>query len=278
MIGATTFIGIAFMFIGGFVLPLGVCIGWLAVKKEKITTVLVGALVWFLFAMILEKIPAVILLSNLTPIGKALSANTFAFVTIGVLLAGIFEETGRFLAFKTVLKKRRNRETSVSYGIGHGGVEAMLIVGLSAIQVLIYALMINSGSFQTVIDQAAATGADVSALEALPDQIRSVTAFTALLSILERISAMAAHVAFSIIVFYGVRESKIGYYFLAVLLHALYDVPAGLYQKGLVDVYVVEAVLFVASVILLVTTLLLVYNKMTAEKAADKIPEEASAS
>ena len=34
------------------------------------------------------------------------------------LFPGVFEETGRLVAYKTVLRKRKNCETSISHGIG----------------------------------------------------------------------------------------------------------------------------------------------------------------
>lgn len=66
--------------------------------------------------------------------------------TVGPLIPGVFEETGRFVAFKTVLRRRKNRETSISHGIGHGGFEVMFIPGLSFSEYFVYGLMINNGS------------------------------------------------------------------------------------------------------------------------------------
>lgn len=47
------------------------------------------------------------------------------------LFPGVFEEMGRLVAFKTVLRKRKNKETAISHGIGHGGFEVMLLLGLT---------------------------------------------------------------------------------------------------------------------------------------------------
>ena len=47
----------------------------------------------------------------------------------GGLMAGVFEETGRYVSFKWFLKKETRIQDGLSYGIGHGGIEAMLIVG-----------------------------------------------------------------------------------------------------------------------------------------------------
>jgi uncharacterized membrane protein YhfC len=52
-------------------------------------------------------------------------SHTWLYAVLGALLAGLFEETGRFIAFKFLLKKRTDRKTAISYGIGHGGFEAI---------------------------------------------------------------------------------------------------------------------------------------------------------
>lgn len=248
MIGTSSFVGIGIMIAGGIILPVAVCIWWLLTKKEKITTVLIGAATWFVFAIILESLPKLLFFNPSTSLGKTVMENVVLYTAIGALLAGLFEETGRLVAFKTVLRKRTNKETGISHGIGHGGFEAMYIMVITGIQNIVYASMINAGTFQTVIDQAAATGAPVSSLEALPAQIMAITPMSAALGIVERIFAMLLHVGLSTLVFYAVRRSKAGYYVLAILLHALFDVPAALYQQGILNFYIVEAILAIYAI------------------------------
>ena len=260
-IGTSSYVGIGIMIAGGIILPLAVCIWWLLTKKEKVTTVLIGAATWFVFAIILESIPKVIIFNPSTSLGKTVLGNIVLYTVIGTLLAGIFEETGRLVAFKTLLRKRTNKETGISHGIGHGGFEAMFLMTVTGIQFIVYAAMINSGTFQAVIDQTAAMGADVSSLEALPAQIMAINPMTGVLNIVERIFAMLLHVGLSILVFNATRRSKIGYYLLAVLLHALFDVPAVLYQQGILNLYVVEAMLAVYATVFFVTVYWFLYRR-----------------
>ena len=54
-------------------------------------------------------------------------------------MAGIFEETGRFLAFKTVLRKKQGKDiNALMYGAGHGGFEAAALLGITMINNIIY--------------------------------------------------------------------------------------------------------------------------------------------
>ncbi len=120
--------------------PIAVAIIWKVKKKEPFTTILIGAATFLLFALILEK-PIQNVLAFPTAMGlpdhavsRFLSANPIMLALVSGLFPGVFEETGRLVAFKTILRNRRNRETSISYGIGHGGFEVILILGITYIQ------------------------------------------------------------------------------------------------------------------------------------------------
>ncbi len=261
MIGSASYAGIGIMIAGGFILPVVICIWWLLKKKEKFTTVLIGAATWFVFAVLLEAIPKYLLFNPSTSLGKTIVGNAALYTVIGALMAGIFEETGRIVAFKTLLRKRTNKETGISHGIGHGGFEAIFLLAVTGIQYITYASMINSGAFQTVVDIASAAGADVSSLEAVPASIMAITPMSGVLSVVERAFAILLHIGLSILVFNAVRRSKIGYYFLAVLLHALYDVPAALYQRGVLNLYIVEVMLAIYSVLFFVIVYRTLYKR-----------------
>ena len=121
--------------------------------------------------------------------------------------------------------------------------------------------MINSGAFQTVVDIASAAGADVSSLEAIPASIMAITPMSGVLSVVERAFGILLHIGLSIMVFNAVRRSKIGYYLLAILLHALYDVRAALYQTGVLNIYIVEVMIAVYSVLFFVIVIRTLYKR-----------------
>lgn len=159
--------------------PVAAAIIWIVKKKEPVTSILVGAAAFLLFALILEK-PIQNVLAFPTAMGlpehavsRFLSANPVLLALVAGLFPGVFEETGRLIAFKTVLRKSRNRETPISYGIGHGGVEVILILGLTYIQYIAYAVMLNTGTFRSVVDQAASQA---------PEQLGSIETVVSLLT------------------------------------------------------------------------------------------------
>ena len=223
--------------------PIAIAVWWLVRKKEKVTTVLVGAAVFLIFVVILEK-PIQNALLFPTQMGLAEHAASRFMNARPVLLAlaaglfpGIFEETGRLVAFKTVLRNRKNRETSVSYGIGHGCFEVIFYIGVAYIGYLAYAVMINTGTFQAVIDEAVQKMPEqAETIYAQASQIASFSFADLGTAAFERVFAVLFHIGASILVFYACRDRKrFWLYPLAVILHTAMDFIAALYLFGIAD-------------------------------------------
>ncbi len=253
------------------VAPIVLWIIWCVKKKEKFTTILVGAAAFFLFVIVLEK-PIQNVLIFPTAMGlkehaasQFINARPLLWAFLVGFFPGLFEETGRFVAFKTVLKKRKNRETSISYGLGHGGFEVIFILGINFLNYIIYAVMINSGTFTTIVQQVEAVAPDqVDAYLALPEQLAAFTAFTIFLTIWERIFAVMFHVGASVIVFYAAKDKKkIWLYPLAILLHTAMDGILGLNMKGIVSLTDVqlEIAVTVIGLLLFFGSYFLLYKK-----------------
>ncbi|MCR5682489.1 MAG: YhfC family intramembrane metalloprotease, partial [Clostridiales bacterium] len=253
-VGTSAFVALGLGEVLFFLVPIGIALFWLIKKKEKITTVLVGAAVFFLFVVILEK-PIQNVLIFPTQMGlpdhslsRYINARPFLWAFLVGLFPGVFEETGRFLAFKTVLKNRRNRETSISYGIGHGCFEVILYLGITYATYISYAVMINSGTFQIIVDQVAEQAPDqVDLLKTLANQIASLTFADIGLAFAERVFAVLFHIGASILVLYACREKKkVWLYPLAVILHTAMDFVAGLSMTEVFNPSVFELELIVA--------------------------------
>lgn len=232
-----------------FLLPIAALVIWK--KKTGITffPFLAGALCFMLFAMGLEQLLHGIFLAEGNPVSQTIMGTPWLYVLYGCLSAGIFEETGRLFGFKLLLRNYPEKETSVAYGIGHGGIESILTLGLSYLILSLVKLGITIG--------------DAEAEAMLLDSIGTVTWSSALLAMLERVSAMTLHIGLSILVFAAAnREGKKYLYPAAIVLHALADVPAALYQTGILkSIPLVEGIALLCAVcILLFGTM--IYRKM----------------
>ena len=253
------------------VLPLALAIVWVVKKKEKFTTVLVGALVFVVIALFLEKLIQNVLIFpeqmglSENAVSRYVNARPLLWAFLVALFPGVFEETGRLLAFQTLLKKRKNRETSVSYGIGHGGMEVILLVGVTFAIYIVYGLMIDSGAFQGIIDQVAATApAQAESYRALPEQIAALGFADVGLAVLERVFAVLFHIGASILVFYACRDRGKGWlYPLAILLHTAMDFSTAAVAAKLADLSVAaqEGIIAIFGLLTFLGAYFLLYKK-----------------
>ena len=86
-----------------------------------VRNMLVGAAVFLVFSQVLEKALHVYLLKTNPTTAAWLKTHGVAFALYGCLAAGLFEEVGRYLGMRLLVRPTGNPGTAVSYGIGHGG-------------------------------------------------------------------------------------------------------------------------------------------------------------
>ena len=243
-VGTSSFIWLITGAVLWIAVPLLLAVIWKIRKKEPVTSILSGAAAFLLFALILEKPVQNVLLFPTAmgledhAVSRFMGAHPFLLSLATGLFPGVFEETGRLIAFMTVLKKRRNRETSISYGIGHGGFEVMFILGITYLQYLAYAVMINSGTFGTVVDAVTAQAPEQLAnVEAVVNTLTAFSFGDLCIALVERIFAVMFHIGASILVFYAAKEKKrFWLYPLAILLHTAMDTIAALGTFGVITI------------------------------------------
>lgn len=246
MISLQTILWSALAAAAGIGLPVLVLLVWKFkfCRGAKLFPAVVGAATFVVFAQVLEGVPKAIFFGGSTVVSQYVLTHAWAYTLIGCLLAGVFEEVGRYLAFRFLLKRYTNRRDAVTYGIGHGGIEAILVLGLTAINNIAIAQLVNSGSFETITN--GLTGVQLDQVQAQIAAVASFGAANLLLGLAERAIAMTLHISLSVVVFRAVRQRKAGYLGLAVALHALFDVPAALFQCGVLhSTWLVEALLLV---------------------------------
>ena len=233
-------------------IPVVLIVAWKMYTKRSLVPFWVGVMVFIAFSRMLEMIPHSLFLLSSNPVSKAINGNVVLYVIYAATVAALFEETGRYLAFRFVLTKHPNKETAVTYGIGHGGIECILVLGVTYIQYYAYGQLINNGSMDKMLSAYKDSSQSVDALNQLITNIKGVTQMTCYMADLERISAMMVQVALSILVFQAVYVAGKKYmYWVAVALHFLMDVPAALYQKGILKLLPTEIILFVYAALVL---------------------------
>lgn len=184
-----------------------------------------------------------------TPVSLGLAAalagspRTLATVSLvlAVLTSGLFEEGTRWIVLRYWAKGVRTWPRGVAFGLGHGGIEAILLLGLSAVNGVV--LLSTADALRGSVGTSAPD--QLPALEAQIATVRDLTLGDAALGLWERIPAIVVHVACTLLVLRAVRDRRPVLLLVAMVLHcALNAVTVGTAQvAGAVIVEVVLTVL-----------------------------------
>ena len=130
VIGKSAVVSLTITVILMIAIPVCFFICWRRKHREqtKISWLIAGAAGFVISARMLEVGVHYFCIVADNPVSRFINGNTAAFVLYGSTMAGIFEECGRLIILKYILKKDRTRENAVIYGIGHGGIEILTVL------------------------------------------------------------------------------------------------------------------------------------------------------
>lgn len=238
MVSTSAIIAMFFTLCLSVVLPLGLVFYFYKKEQISIKAVLVGAAVFIIF-QILTRIPLLQYLSAQAWYSQLMSNMLFASLFLS-LTAGLFEETGRYIGFKYFLKDRLEWKNGVAYGIGHGGIEAIALVGLSYVSNIVLSFMINTGIFEQTLNSSLGS----SAAAAIKTQLINTAPLLFAVGGIERVFTLLIQIALSLIILYAVMKQKPIYLLYAIVLHALVDIPAVIFSAFYSNLLLVESFVF----------------------------------
>ncbi len=263
--------------IGMIFLPL--VFGYFIAKNFKLTfkdfrKLFVAGALTFIASQILH-IPLVIGLTALFKNGVLPSPSEswtllFNAIILG-LLAGIFEETARYVLFKYIMKNSRTWKDSITIGLGHGGIEAILL-GIVSIATLVQMIAMQEPSALTAL------GLPADQLEIARTQVTTYWAQSSVIPLfgfVERISAISLHIGLSVLVMYSIVSGQRKWFWFALLFHAFVDALAVyLYPKITAGTHVMLGTFGLEALIAILGIGLLVYairlrNKFPVEKEVE---------
>lgn len=179
------------------------------------------------------------------PTDTAVPSNLIALAIFAGLSAGLFEESARYLTYRFWAKDARSWGKGLMLGVGHGGIEAILLAILGAWGVF-QLTAFSQGYWLNLIpaEQMALVEEQITA-------VFSVPWYRALLGALERLFALAIHLSLSLLVMQGFVRKKRRWLILAILWHALIDALA-VFSLATWNVYLTEAIVGGTAVISLI--------------------------
>ncbi len=263
----TAILTVSFIIAGTFNLLFPLFLGWWIIRSRKTSWKLFGVGVLTFIGSQIFHLPAVNGLtlafsSGLLPHLPEGFAPYFNAIVLG-LLAGLFEETARWIGYKLLKKSGDSFDASLTLGAGHGGIEAMFVGGLVLV---------------TLISMLALKAADTAALPLPPEQVElaqtqlqaywSSPWYLPLAGAVERIGALMLHIALSIMVWLAVSFRKPLWFWTGVLYHALVDGVVVLMSAFAVNIWLIEAFLIVTAAVVLFWMLRVGKQKEAERRAA----------
>jgi uncharacterized membrane protein YhfC len=225
---------------------LAICIGLPVVMllffrkkmgKGVTTAFLAGALGFFVPQAVI-RIPGLQILSLLEGFTSFVQNHFWMYAVLLALTAGLFETVGRLVVFKTVLKNRLTYNTTLCAGLGHGGIEAIYLVGLTYVNNLVLSFMINNGSGFSIL-----TGQGLASDQAnqLITTMTQTTPATFYLAGFERVFTIGFQIGLSVLLAYGItRKQTTKFFALVLLLHTSVDFMTIVGQKAGWSIYTIE--------------------------------------
>jgi len=211
-------------------------------RKGVFSAWIAGALGFFVLQMII-RIPILQFLGT-QPWFQAFArdqAIVFAFCL--ALTAGLFETVGRYVVLRFGLGKRLSYMTGLAAGAGHGGIESIVLIGLTYVNNLVISLAINNGTLATLVPDQAMADNLVKTMLAVPQD-----AFLA--AGLERLFTMALHVALSVLLCYFlVRQRPVIGFLIVLAIHTAVDFLAAVLQSSGIGIWPIEGVLAIIAVL-----------------------------
>jgi uncharacterized membrane protein YhfC len=241
-------------------LPIVLAVIFCKKYNANIIPMIMGIAGFILFALILERYVHTIVFGNF-----ALREKPLIYIVYGIFMAGIFEETARFLSFNITKKKYNGIGTGLAYGVGHGGIEAILLIGLPMINTIIFSIMINTGNMKGIAAQLQGDASEQ--INAQMTAIVTTSPYLFLAGGIERIFSIGVQLSLSIIIFYSVYgKNKLWLYPFAIILHAIIDIPAATMQVG-----VIKNTILVELLVLIGAIISIIIAKYTHEKLKGEI-------
>lgn len=249
MVSNLSIIGMSFSLLVSLLLTLGLFLFLRMRLGLKVIPTLVGTAAFFIFVFVLESALHSIVLKRAPDGSVEMMKQPFMFVLYAALAAGVFEETARFLSFHLLKRKYNGFSTAISYGIGHGGIEVLLLVTLSMVSNIFISVTVNAGMAESL-------GSTPEILNAVNTLIETAPGLF-FVSGVERIPAVVVQISLSVLVWHSVNtKGRVWLYPAAIGLHALVDVVPAMYQCGVItSILVVEIVLVVVATLVALITI-----------------------
>lgn len=237
----------ALVSIGG---PIAYMIYCKKAVKASLVPVVAGITVYLVAVIGFESMVHQFFIYGSSTVADFINSNKWVYVLYLGICTAVFEQAGRWLAFKFMLKKYTPEDTALTYGIGHGAAQTVVPIGIG---LAISAAMLYSVKSTGYEEYLAMIGEDQAAT--FNEMLMSYTSTGAhyyMWTALEMLMVLVVQVGLSVLVAKSVRRANSTHLlFIAAALHFVFTSVGALSVAGIVtSIAVVEIGCLIIAVVI----------------------------
>jgi len=227
-----------------FLIPV---LGYKLVAKgpHKYAGVLIGGALSFFLSQMVVRIPIMQLYLPNQQWYLNLGKSALGMALFLGFTAALFETMGRLFTLNLLLKKSLSYRTGVIHGLGHGGIEAILLVGLNYVIFAFFGLYLNSGVQEPLLfiiphEQQAL----------IKSLLVDTPSYLFIIAGIERSLTIIVHISLSLLITVGIMKKQLlKYTLITISIHTLLDAIIVFVSYHTSNVYILEGIVFVFALI-----------------------------
>ncbi len=237
----------ALVSIGG---PIAYMIYCKKVLKASLVPVVAGVTVYLVAVIGFESILHQFIIYGENPVAHFVNSNKWMYVLYIGLCAAIFEQAGRWLAFKFMLRKYTPDDTALTYGIGHAAAQTIMPIGIGLAITTAMLISVKSTGYEEYLamigEEQAAT------FNEMLNSYTSAGTYSYLCTALEMLMVLVVQVGLSVLVYKSVRRENSTYLlFVAAALQLVFTSVGALSVAGIVEnIVIVEICCMIVAIVI----------------------------
>ena len=202
--------------------PIGAAILLKFRNKTRFMPFLLGAIIYFTFSLIFVTMINSLFVNKGRVTHDFLNGNVVIYLIYMAVVVGALEITGMFVAFKKILQTHDDAKTPVMFGLGYVAVALIALVGLGMV---VY--VSNATALNTLGEEGyRAKFADVESydLDSTINVLKNIRIVDLIYEFLSMLLYTAVIISLAVMVFYSVKLNAKVYFWVAVIIRALYTI------------------------------------------------------
>lgn len=207
--------------------------------KTKLSSFFIGMAFYILFAFVVEQIFHVLVFSGL---GLSLiniltrSDHPVYYAVYGAVVAGVFEETGKYIGLKKCMGSRTGKENAFLFGFGHGSFEAIAYGSSLTMGNIVIAFLVNSFGIDGYFEKLGITGEIVAEQTKAIRELIAIPPSEHVAAGTERLLALVFQAALAIFIYLAIQHKELKFLFpIAIVLHIIGYLPTNLTNVGIIN-------------------------------------------